>query len=333
MIPPQKRSGTSTAKCHSAIPTMAHTRTLMPSVLKTSGPAQWGRACILGQRHPPGVARPCEASVRCVVAWLRFRCSGACSPRTRASWCSRSSAWCSRPSPSPCRSGASEAARARRRAWSRCWSPIWSCCVRRSLRSIIWPRPCAGMTRWRRGRAPRCSGGPVVVALAQTFNDMLDRLESERRESARQALLVQEAERRRIARELHDEVGQTLTGVMLQIEGLAASIPDELRGQLDELRETARHGTEEVRRIARRLRPDALEELGLQALSPRWPARSSARRVCPCPATARAGCHGLAGRGVGDLPRGAGGADECRPPCRGDVGAAASCATRETGSS
>ena len=106
-------------------------------------------------------------------------------------------------------------------------------------------------------------GGPVVVALAQTFNDMLDRLESERRESARQALLVQEAERRRIARELHDEVGQTLTGVILQIEGLAASIPDELRGQLDELRETARHGTEEVRRIARRLRPDALEELGL----------------------------------------------------------------------
>jgi two-component system sensor histidine kinase UhpB len=94
---------------------------------------------------------------------------------------------------------------------------------------------------------------------------MLDRLESERRESARQALLVQENERRRIARELHDEVGQTLTGVMLQIDGLAARIPDELRGQLDELRETARHGTEEVRRMARRLRPDALDELGLSS--------------------------------------------------------------------
>jgi two-component system sensor histidine kinase UhpB len=103
------------------------------------------------------------------------------------------------------------------------------------------------------------------VALAQTFNDMLDRLETERRDSARQALTVQEAERRRIARELHDEVGQTLTGVMLQIEGLAANIPDELREPLEELRETARHGAEEVRRIARRLRPDALEELGLQS--------------------------------------------------------------------
>jgi two-component system sensor histidine kinase UhpB len=108
-------------------------------------------------------------------------------------------------------------------------------------------------------------GGPVVASLAETFNDMLDRLESERRESARRALLVQENERRRIARELHDEVGQTLTGVMLQIEGLASTIPDDLRGQLDELRETARHGTEEVRRIARRLRPDALDELGLSS--------------------------------------------------------------------
>jgi two-component system, NarL family, sensor histidine kinase UhpB len=75
-------------------------------------------------------------------------------------------------------------------------------------------------------------GEPDVAALAQAFNDMLDRLESERRESARQALRVLEGERRRIARELHDEVGQTLTGVMLQVEGLAASIPPELREQL-----------------------------------------------------------------------------------------------------
>ena len=115
------------------------------------------------------------------------------------------------------------------------------------------------------GRRVRVDGGPAIVSLAQTFNEMLDRLESERRDSARRALLVQEGERQRIARELHDEVGQTLTGVMLQVEGLAGVIPDELQVQLDELRETARHGTEEVRRIARRLRPEALEELGLQS--------------------------------------------------------------------
>ena len=108
-------------------------------------------------------------------------------------------------------------------------------------------------------------GEPDIAALAHAFNDMLDRLESERRESARQALRVLEGERSRIARELHDEVGQTLTGVMLQVEGLAATIPDELREQLDELRETARSGTEDVRRIARQLRPEALEDLGLQS--------------------------------------------------------------------
>jgi two-component system, NarL family, sensor histidine kinase UhpB len=113
-------------------------------------------------------------------------------------------------------------------------------------------------------RAP-VVGGPDVVAIARAFNDMLDRLEAERRESARQALTVQEGERRRIARELHDEVGQTLTGVMLQVEGLAAAVPEALHEQLEELRETARHGTHEVRRIAQRLRPDALEELGLQS--------------------------------------------------------------------
>jgi two-component system sensor histidine kinase UhpB len=108
-------------------------------------------------------------------------------------------------------------------------------------------------------------GEPDVAALAQAFNDMLDRLEHERRESARLALRVLEDERSRIARELHDEVGQTLTGVMLQVEGLAAKIPADLRDQLDELRETARSGTEEVRRIARQLRPEALEDLGLQS--------------------------------------------------------------------
>jgi two-component system sensor histidine kinase UhpB len=115
------------------------------------------------------------------------------------------------------------------------------------------------------GARARVGGDPDVAALARTFNEMLERLEFERRDSARSALMLQEAERRRIALELHDEVGQTLTGVMLQVEGLAATIPAGLRDQLEELRETARQGTEEVRRIARRLRPEALEELGLHS--------------------------------------------------------------------
>jgi two-component system, NarL family, sensor histidine kinase UhpB len=108
-------------------------------------------------------------------------------------------------------------------------------------------------------------GEPDIAVLAHAFNEMLDRMEFERRESARQALRVLEGERSRIARELHDEVGQTLTGAMLQVEALAARIPDDLRDEFDELRETARSGTEDVRRIARQLRPEALEDLGLQS--------------------------------------------------------------------
>lgn len=115
------------------------------------------------------------------------------------------------------------------------------------------------------GERIHVNGGPKVRTLAQAFNEMLDRLEAEKLESTRRALMVQEGERQRVARELHDEVGQTLTGVMLQVEGLAAKIPDDLREQLDELRETARSGAEDVRRIVRRLRPEALDDLGLQS--------------------------------------------------------------------
>src|SRR4051794_12619993 len=104
-----------------------------------------------------------------------------------------------------------------------------------------------------------------VVALTDAFNGMLDRLEGERRESARRALAAQEGERRRIARELHDEVGQLLTGLVLRSETLSRRAPEQLRGDLEALREAARHGAEDVRTIAQRLRPEALDELGLQS--------------------------------------------------------------------
>jgi two-component system sensor histidine kinase UhpB len=109
------------------------------------------------------------------------------------------------------------------------------------------------------------AGDEQVVALTQAFNAMLDRVESERRDSALRALAAQEAERRRIARELHDEIGQTLTGLVLRSETIARRGPKELRGDLEELREAARQGAEDVRLIARRLRPEALDELGLQS--------------------------------------------------------------------
>lgn len=104
-----------------------------------------------------------------------------------------------------------------------------------------------------------------VASLVAAFNEMLDRIEDERRESARRALAAQEAERRRIAREMHDEIGQLLTGLVLRSETLARRAPDDLRPDIEQLREAAREGAEEVRVIARRLRPEALDELGLQS--------------------------------------------------------------------
>ena len=104
-----------------------------------------------------------------------------------------------------------------------------------------------------------------VAELSHAFNDMLDRLERERRDSARRALDAQEDERRRMARELHDEIGQTLTGVVLQLETLEARAPEELRAELRSLEASARAGIEEVRELVRRLRPEALDDFGLRS--------------------------------------------------------------------
>jgi two-component system sensor histidine kinase UhpB len=100
-------------------------------------------------------------------------------------------------------------------------------------------------------------------ALAHAFNDMLDRLESARHEAARTALAAQEGERLRVAQELHDEIGQTLTAVTIQAERAADGDPA-LAGQaLRRVADAVRDSLDEVRRIARELRPEALDDLGL----------------------------------------------------------------------
>ncbi|MBV9311144.1 MAG: HAMP domain-containing protein, partial [Solirubrobacterales bacterium] len=106
------------------------------------------------------------------------------------------------------------------------------------------------------------SAGVEVLALACALNDMLDRLEGERRESGRRVLAAQERERIRIARELHDEVGQTLTAIALRAER-AAGDPGSEHEALVDIGETALRSLEDVRRIGRELRPEALDDLGL----------------------------------------------------------------------
>jgi two-component system, NarL family, sensor histidine kinase UhpB len=114
----------------------------------------------------------------------------------------------------------------------------------------------------RRAR-PSARAGREVVALAEALNAMLDRLEDERRESSRNALTAQESERSRIARELHDEFGQALAAVALRAERAAGREPSSQREALTEIAEIVLRSLEDVHRIGRELRPEALDDLGL----------------------------------------------------------------------
>ena len=102
-----------------------------------------------------------------------------------------------------------------------------------------------------------------VRTLAEALGGMLDRLERERRDSALRELAAQERERLRIARELHDEVGQMLTAIALRAERAADEAASPARGALLEISRTALGSLDDVRRIARELRPEVLDDLGL----------------------------------------------------------------------
>jgi two-component system, NarL family, sensor histidine kinase UhpB len=112
-------------------------------------------------------------------------------------------------------------------------------------------------------RIEAASNVAEVNALTGAFNEMLDRVEHERRDSALRSLSSQEADRRRFARELHDELGQVLTALGLQLERAAREAPEDAARELREARATAGSALEEVRRIVRELRPEALDDLGL----------------------------------------------------------------------
>ncbi len=124
---------------------------------------------------------------------------------------------------------------------------------------------------------------PDVAALVVDVNALWDRLEADAatiREKtdqaerlAAQVIMAQEEERRRVARELHDEAGQALTAVIIGLErGLAsmpevyaADLPVQPRKLISDLRDLAAQTLDEVRKLALELRPSVLDDLGLVA--------------------------------------------------------------------
>jgi two-component system sensor histidine kinase UhpB len=126
--------------------------------------------------------------------------------------------------------------------------------LRRAMREVDPHRP---------GERIEASGPDEVRELVAVYNEMLDRIETERRESGRQALAAQEGERRRVAQELHDDVGQVLTGVLLRLESLARRAPPELLPDVRATQDATREAIDRVSLVVRRLRPEALSDLGL----------------------------------------------------------------------
>jgi len=104
-----------------------------------------------------------------------------------------------------------------------------------------------------------------VARLHHAFDRMLRRLEAESSRTATAVQQAQEAERARLARDLHDEANQALTGVLLRLEATMHRAPPALHDELRETQEVATQAMGELLRLARELRPAALDDLGLDA--------------------------------------------------------------------
>ena len=115
-----------------------------------------------------------------------------------------------------------------------------------------------------RATSPRRSSREVQE-LTEAFNRMLARLEEERRQSGRAVLRAQEQERSRIAQDLHDEVNQALTAILLRLSATIGDAPWGLRSELQETQELVSQAMNELLALARQLRPTALDDHGLIA--------------------------------------------------------------------
>lgn len=102
-----------------------------------------------------------------------------------------------------------------------------------------------------------------VGRLAAAFRRLVERIEEERRSGGQLVLRAHEVERRRVARDLHDEVNQALTAILLRLEAISQDAPPGVADELSELKALTNRAMDELLQLARQLRPTALDEHGL----------------------------------------------------------------------
>jgi two-component system, NarL family, sensor histidine kinase UhpB len=113
-------------------------------------------------------------------------------------------------------------------------------------------------------RAPLISADPQSDQLARTFNMMLDTIDESTRHRAAQIINAQEEERKRVARELHDETSQVLTSLLISLALLEESTTSPTaRERIVETRQLAHQTLRAIRSLSIDLRPSALDDLGL----------------------------------------------------------------------
>lgn len=117
-----------------------------------------------------------------------------------------------------------------------------------------------------------------LEAISAQYERLLERLEANEREFrrlGRAVWRVQEDERRRLARELHDGLGQNLTALKHRLSQVAGNLDGDARIRLDAAIALCADTLEDTRHLSRLLRPPILDDLGLVSAL-RWLARSQA---------------------------------------------------------
>ena len=137
-----------------------------------------------------------------------------------------------------------------------------------------------GSYKWLQWRALPVPDGNIYAIARETTAQKLALMEERERQEqehnlrtryVQQVLSVQDEERRRLARELHDETGSSLTSLVVGLRSLSAQLHSrDAQQKLASLREIADQTMHNVSRLARGLHPSALEDLGFQAALERY---------------------------------------------------------------